>query len=225
MAKSRTDSPIVCWDSCVFISWLDGGTGRTADEMAGLNAIASEIAKENLQLITSTLTKVEVLYVGSGRVPEYATGSDGRLEKFVQILARRNSRAAMVDNPVAEKAAEIRTECRRHGGPKLTAEDAVQIATAVVYKASVLHTFDEKLLGLSGDAGGYPLKIEKPQSDQGTLDLTLPRGGGETMSQKKPKKKTSKRLSLYSVDPEEALKAALNTPPPNDEKPKKKPKK
>ena len=46
----------------------------------------------------------------------------------------------------------------------------------------------------------------------------------KTKRQKKPKK-NSKRLHAYGVDPEEALKAALDTPPPNDEKPKKKPKK
>lgn len=37
------------------------------------------------------------------------------------------------------------------------------------------------------------------------------------MPKKEKQKKTSKRLNAYGVDPEDLLKAALNTPPPEKE--------
>ena len=164
MANSKTEFPIVYWDSCTFISWLDGGIGRTAEEMSGLNSVATEINRGNLRLIASTLTRVETLDLAA----------DDRVERFAKFLTRRKSKAVVVDNPVAEKAGEIRTQCRRRN-IKLSAEDAVHLATAIVYEASVFHTFDEKLLGLDGDVGGYPLKIKKPTAEQGTLDLRVTR--------------------------------------------------
>ncbi len=137
MAKSKTEFPTVYWDSCTFISWLDGGQGRTLEEMSGLNAVAGEINKESCSLLTSALTHVEVLFIDN----------DAPLERFDAFLNRRNNTVVVVDIPIAKKAGEIRTKYHRQD-IKLSAEDSVHLATAIIYGASVFHTFDDQLLRL-----------------------------------------------------------------------------
>lgn len=68
------------------------------------------------------------------------------------------------------------------GGKTLSTPDAIHLATAIIYRVSEFHTFDNDgdakslgLLPLSGDVGGNRLIICKPEVTRPELDLRRPR--------------------------------------------------
>jgi hypothetical protein len=81
---------------------------------------------------------------------------------------------------IATKAGQLRKYYRNinDGRPPLCRDDAYHLATAIVYDVDVMHTFDASdkkncrgLVDLNGNVAGYPLKITKPKTAQGSLEL------------------------------------------------------
>ena len=73
--------------------------------------------------------------------------------------------------PVLTKAGEIRAAARASGRRNMTAADSHFVATALLYCASALHTFDDKLLRWSGSALVDGLIICRPRAEQTLLDI------------------------------------------------------
>lgn len=168
-----SDSRIVYWDTCVFLAWLKNET-RPNGEMAGLASVASEVTTGNLHLITSVTTMVEILDVRSGK---------GTASRFYDLFKRSNVDAINIDERIATKAGEIRqyyiTQSSTDKKPALGFADVLHLATAIVQKATVFHTFDggnkkqRGLLDLNGNVAGHPLPIEKPQTEQKEFDFGI----------------------------------------------------
>ena len=154
------------WDSCVFIAWLKGeDPHRTKDEIEGLREVVSKVEKGTANLITSTITNVEVLEFN---VPV------GTRQDFEKLLQRRQMMTISVDIRISNLASQLRNyykDSKEHT-KTLCTPDAIHLATAILYKASEFHTFDYSnnrtlgLLRLSGDVGGHQLLIKKPSSRQ-----------------------------------------------------------
>ena len=154
--------PKYCWDSCVLIAHLTG-ENRPEDELEGLHEIVDLIDRRQAILITSAQAMSEVL-----------TGpADPSLQGRLDALFRRPS-CVMVDlnRVVLSKAGAIRQAVRNAGG-RIEAPDAHFIATAVLHGVDALHTFDDRLLRLSGDQAVEGLRISKPRGDQMLLSLPL----------------------------------------------------
>ena len=171
-----SDPPIVYWDTSVFLAWLKDEK-RPGGQMAGLVSVANEIEKGKLHLITSVTTMVEILFKRSG---------EGVANKFNDLFKRSNVDAINIDERIATRAGEIREYyielSKRDGKPVLGFADVLHLATAVVRKATVLHTFDDGgkgergLLELSRNVAGHPLAIEKPHTQQNVLDFRQEKG-------------------------------------------------
>lgn len=162
----RGSNPIYYWDSCLFIAWIKDEQ-RPSGEMDGVREVVDRVKKRNVTLITSVLTSVEVL---SGSIP---VGMDTFFKNFV-----RRVNQISVDPRVADLAHQIRNHYRNLGGKPLSTADAIHLATAIHYRATEFHTFDEKgrdktlgLIPLSGNVGGHRLTICKPSAIQHSLDL------------------------------------------------------
>ena len=146
---------LVAWDSCVFLAWFKREADKPLDEIENLlRAIQSDLAR----LLVSVICCAEVL--------DEAGRSDAGTQ-FRGFCRRRSVILANVDMRVAEKAAEYRqrvTEAVKAG--KLTrglkAPDALITATAKIYRADVLHTFDADLLALSESQLIDGVRIERP---------------------------------------------------------------
>ena len=70
----------------------------------------------------------------------------------------------------------------KFGGKILSTADAIHLATAIIYRVTEFHTFDQDgdakhlgLLPLSGDVAGNRLIICKPQAKNPGLDLRKPK--------------------------------------------------
>ena len=163
--------PLYYWDSCVFIAWL---TEDPAYEefLPGLEEYASQVDRNEIVLVTSTIVRGEVL-------PDKMPGNT--MAKFEQFLKRRNVTEAAMDPRVSKLSAAIRNyyvgEKKAGRVTKIpSTPDAIHLATAVLYEVKEMHTFDDggtggglSRLALSGNVAGYTLKVCRPQPAQGRL--------------------------------------------------------
>jgi predicted nucleic acid-binding protein len=152
--------PKYCWDSCVFISLLTGEPRPEADRI-GLFEVVDLVDRDQATIITSALVRTEVL----DRTPNSVVRAS------LDGLFRRPTFVVMdLSGPIADRAGAIRQRVIDEGGSVRT-PDAIFIATAIAHRADALHTFDDRLLRLSGSAHVEGLTICKPHAVQTVLPL------------------------------------------------------
>ena len=169
---SPRNKMVIYWDTCVFLAWIKNEI-RNPGEMDGVVEIVRSVWREEVVLITSTLTRAEILY---SKVDKSA------IEKYSNLMRRPNVLALDLDVPISELTSEIRDFYIATDFELLT-PDAIHLATAIQYNADEFQTFDGStprkprnstklrsgLLLLDGMVGTHRLAIKKPQSQQ--LDL------------------------------------------------------
>ena len=129
---------LICWDTSVMISFIK----ETEQERMGeINSVVQNIRNGHYALAVSTVIYPEVL---ESTMPPNAIKT---FDKFMQN--RADIAVVAVDIRVAQKAQEIRNKIN------LKTPDAIHIATAIINKATALHTYDDKMLKFN----------EKPQVD------------------------------------------------------------
>ena len=156
--------PIIYWDTCVFLALIKDEK-RPNNEMDGVNDVANKLYKDHITLLTSDITEGEILA---------SMLSDEAKQKLKDMFKRRNCRSVSADKKVNRLASEIRDYYQQQkaidGLPTLLLPDAIHLATAILYSADELHTFDgnddrnrrRALLPLNGNVAGHTLKICKP---------------------------------------------------------------
>lgn len=190
--------PVIYWDTCVLLAWMMNEV-RPPGEMEGVEEAASLILSGKAVLVTSTLTRAEVL---RGTMPKSA------LDKMDKLFRRPNVIPLILDTPVAALTAELR-EFYNATDFELLTPDAIHLATAIHHKVSEFHTFDGSdpnkkprksskkrcgLLLLDGNAGGHALKICKPSAQQLNLLVALP-----TVPEEKENEANSKTPDTVTV--------------------------
>ncbi|HEV3482987.1 MAG TPA: type II toxin-antitoxin system VapC family toxin [Candidatus Acidoferrales bacterium] len=149
---------LLYWESSVFIDLIE----RTAERIQTLDAIVASAEKGEVRIVTSAFTLTEVSKLNNlGLLPEW---KEKLIVKFFEndwIVVRN------VDRITAEHARPI---IRHHA---LKPPDALHVATALLAKVDVLHTYDgDHLLPLDRKIGVPALRIEQPNWEfQQTLDL------------------------------------------------------
>ncbi|RMF99148.1 MAG: PIN domain-containing protein [Gammaproteobacteria bacterium] len=162
------------WDSCVFIDWIKGESGSSLRDLSGTREVIELFEKNQAVIITSTITITEVT---EAKIEPWG------IKMFEDLLKRPGIQRVAVDVRIAKLARELRDHYSRNseefGRKTLTPPDAIHLATAILYKADEMHTFDKSnkkhlgLIPLSGKVGGmYPLVICEPKVKQGSLDFS-----------------------------------------------------
>jgi hypothetical protein len=155
------------WDACIFIAWLMEDEHQPGAVMDGIERIVAEVERNEAILITSFLTKSEVLEC---KLTPRAK------ELFNKIFQRRNVQIAQGDRRVGDLAAEIRNRYERQG-TSISVPDTIHLASAIVYGADEFHTLDgagkrkrkSDLLSLDGNVAGHNLRICVPEAGQMNL--------------------------------------------------------
>lgn len=139
---------ILYWDSDAFLGWFQEEPGKVE-----LCEGTLERAKAGeLVIVTSTLTITEVLWKRNS--PPVTKDKATIVRRFFR---RSYIRVRNVTRSVAESAQDLVWD------KSIRPKDAIHVATALEANASVLETFDEFLIKLSGTVGGNPpLIIRKP---------------------------------------------------------------
>ena len=177
--KGRT----VYWDTCVVLSWIKNEQ-RKPGHMEGVEEAVREIAKGEIGLITSVLTRAEVWDT------KLNSTQKNRLDK---LFRRTNVAYVPLDFAIAELTSELR-DFYHASDFELLLPDAIHLATAIHLDAIEFQTFDgvntrppkdpEKskagLLNLDESVAGRTLKIRLPNAQQLNLLTGLPSPDEET---------------------------------------------
>lgn len=159
-----SDKVIYCWDTNILVAWLrEEATAPLGD----IELVVSEIDAGAAILLMPVIAYSEVLE---------AYYTPAQISRFRQFLERSNVEVANITKPIAEKAGQIRNRGLT-AKPKrsIKTPDATFIATAIVYKANVLHTLEEGgWAAFSGSDMVDGLKISKPRPFRGTTSLFNP---------------------------------------------------
>ena len=159
---------IYYWDACIYLAWLKGEESHGKEHMAALKLIAQENFEMKNVIITSVITQIEVL--------------SAKLTAEQEALFKKSFRSQFhiqydVDPPIAQKARQFRELLLNPSGKGLCLPDAIHLATAAIYKADEVLTFDDGqkdkktlgLLELNGDRRVEKLVICKPTVKQQVL--------------------------------------------------------
>ncbi|MAT70869.1 MAG: hypothetical protein CMJ58_15245 [Planctomycetaceae bacterium] len=164
---SGSDTPsVIAWDSCVFLAWFENETGKP---LHAIEATIRDVEDNRVSMIVSAIVVAEVL--------NKAGESEAR-DLLKDFCKRSNVICADTDFRIAEMGAVFREKSiAAEGMKKLKAPDALIAATASLYKANVLYSFDPDLLLLSGSPVIRGLSVARPgEAGQKFLDFE---GGGK----------------------------------------------
>ncbi|MBW8011690.1 MAG: type II toxin-antitoxin system VapC family toxin [Chloroflexi bacterium] len=171
----------VYWDACIFIAHLNNEHRADPLDMQGVGELVRLIDQEQLEIVTSTITIVEVL---ESRIQLNA------YEIFREYFGRRNVHLLDVTREIAELSHEIRDYYQddSSGLTTVSTPDAIHLATAITFECDIFHTFDEinrptrprALIPLPQPiAGRYAIPIQKPTPGQLALGLIDRKGEDE----------------------------------------------
>jgi predicted nucleic acid-binding protein len=149
----------VYWDSDVFISFLQQEPGR----YTVLRHWIERAENGEVQIVASAFSLCEVARVDDDLLPAEQE------ELIVEFFGNPYILIQQLDEFVAQRTRAIVRELR------ISAKDAVHIASAIQADVPVMHTYEKKLIAHSGKVGDPPLSIEEPRwkNDQPPLDGTL----------------------------------------------------
>lgn len=144
---------VYSWDTCIFLALFK----KEADKpLADIIAVANEIEVGRADMVVSTIVMTEMLDI----ITDPSLESD-----FKAFLRRPNVFVANLDPRVARKVAEIRSAWRcatPEANGNVSVPDAAIITTAILGKATVLHSFDDKVLRFNKHSIVDGLEIIKP---------------------------------------------------------------
>ncbi len=164
-----TEIKRVYWDACIFIKHISTkpGVPSVQDKLIidGIDEVINEAENGRMIIVTSSLTRVEVL---DCKIPP-----DG-VTRYLKFLRREIVQEYDVDPRIGNAAHDIRAFYRKVGR-SLSVPDAIHVATACLRGAIELHTLDgsgksPKMTALSGRiADRWDLTICTPRPTTGRL--------------------------------------------------------
>ncbi len=134
------------WDSCVVIGFLAGYEEIKQD----CELIIQDAERGRIEIAISQITKVETAFLpGIGD-----TESESLIKEF---FGRDYIIPISVDDPVSTISRDL---VRRY--PGLKPPDAIQFASAILWRIPIIETTDPDLIGLNEREGTPPIAIRKP---------------------------------------------------------------
>jgi len=143
------------WDSCAFISRLQGDP----DRIEVLEYWTDEAANGRAQIVTSTMAIAEVAYLNRDCTEEQMASD---VKDILDYFRNDYITVINVTTRIAEDAAAIG---RIYGAKP---PDAIHIATALFAECPILHTYDHKRMLSLAD------KVKPLRGGDGTLKIEIP---------------------------------------------------
>ncbi len=144
------------WDSGCFLGWLQ----EEPEKFRQCGEVLQLAELGRVEIVTSALTLAEVLMLRPrDALPRH------RRARVEGLFAREHIHTMAVTRRIGEAARDLVWD------KGIRPKDAIHVASALAAGAPVLNTFDERLIGKSGQVGGAPLIIEPPTVAQPGLGL------------------------------------------------------
>ena len=153
----------VYWDSCVFLSYINGHPTR----LPVIDALLEESQRGDFTIITSTISLTEVAYA---EIEKQNRALEPAQERAIDALFSDREVVTVIEFHELV-AREARSLLRRavEAGRKLSPMDSIHLATAIHQDADVLHTYDEPLTKVGREFFGFP--VEEPTSQNPRMNL------------------------------------------------------
>jgi predicted nucleic acid-binding protein len=128
------------WDSCVFLSYVDGVPNRLPD----IDELLKQAERGTVEIVTSAISIVEVAF---GEAERQQRALDPQLERKISTLWVPPSPVKLVEfyALIADEAKDLMRDAMTRGW-SLKGMDAIHLATARRLDVSEVHTYDDKLL-------------------------------------------------------------------------------
>jgi predicted nucleic acid-binding protein len=157
-------SSIIYWDTAVFIAYFTQEPTRTKEELTGIDQVVDAFDKGNCVLVTSMISKVELLPSKLG---------PANFARLSLLWKRKQFQPIEVTEAIIDIANEIREFYAAAGGKVPATPDCIHLATAIKVGVDVFQTFDgarkRGLLQMDGNVAGRNLSIKVPFVPQGKL--------------------------------------------------------
>lgn len=156
--------PRVYWDACVFQSYIEA----IPDRLPILDALLMSAAerRRRIELVTSTVSITEVAYV---TIERQRGRPDPAIEQALDELWAQRDLIWRIEyhELIAREARRLIREGLK-SGRSIRSHDAIHLASALSLDVVEFHTYDAKLLNLSGQ-GLVPFPIVEPHVWQPAL--------------------------------------------------------
>lgn len=168
MAGDNAKKPVFFWDSGIIIQWLKQTpeNDRTESDIKVLSDMITLAETGKMTLLVSALWRVEIL-------PFHYDAKE--YKKLSNAFSGQSIVEVAISNKILTLAQELRNQSlidhNNQNGRKLKTPDAIQLASAIIYRADIFHTYDSGLLlhDRRVQENGYILKVTKPS----ILELAL----------------------------------------------------
>jgi predicted nucleic acid-binding protein len=153
------DAPRLYWDSCVFLSYVDGLEDRLSD----IEEFLRKAEAGAVEIVTSTISIVEVAF---GEAERQQRALDPELEQKISSLWTLPSPVKLIEfySLIADESKQLMRDAMVRGW-RLTGMDAIHLATARRLEVAEMHTYDDKLFKYAEVLGikvGPPLVAQLP---------------------------------------------------------------
>ena len=129
---------MICWDSCILIAWFNEEPDKALDL---IGATLKSVADNKINLLLSAVSFAEVLDVaGENRV---GAAFEGFVKRPNTVLANVDERVGRIARDIRQAACVALNAGEISKGVK--SPDAMIVATAVLYRAEELYTYDPVL--------------------------------------------------------------------------------
>jgi predicted nucleic acid-binding protein len=151
----------VYWDSNVILSYLND----VPDRVATIEELFRQARAEEIELLTSSISRVEVAFVESERESREL---DADVEETINRLWQPGSPIKTVEfyDLIGDGARRLMRRGVSQGWGLLKPKDAIHLATAERMGVSEMHSYDNRVKKWSGELG-FP--ITDAQTEQGVL--------------------------------------------------------
>lgn len=149
------NKPLIFWDTSVLLAWLKKENDKPLNILAGT---IQDCEQGEKYLACSVLLFTEVLYIVDS--DHHSDVS----EKLENLRSQNYFFVAEINDKIAIEAGRIRWEGRQRGMKPLKPADSLIVASANIWKAEELQTFDGDMLTYNG-CGIVSIPIRKPCGD------------------------------------------------------------
>ena len=150
----KSNVPVVYWDSCVFIEWIEK---KNPDRVKLIDPLVSMAQNDEIKIITSVIAEAEVQ-----KWPEEGISNQETNRRIADFFKNPWINRRSVDTRVVSVVRQIRLI------NNLKLWDAIHVATALISEVTALHTFDRdhmiKRTGKFTIDDKFFLKIVQPEN-------------------------------------------------------------
>ncbi|MCX8506774.1 MAG: hypothetical protein ORN98_09205, partial [Alphaproteobacteria bacterium] len=172
MAGNKAKKPVYFWDSGIVIQWFKvvPENGRTESDVNIIRDMILEAENDKIILLVSALWRVEILP---------SNYKDEQYSSLEYAFSGQHFTESPITVTILDLAQKLRNESlirnKKNDGKKLSTTDAIQLASAIIYKVDILYSYDSDLLAYNNfnpdllSHTNFILKVKQPAAIDGKL--------------------------------------------------------